>query len=115
MDRAITRISVETEALVFGSLLCVLQALDGYLTSLGVNRFGIEVEANPLIRYLMFSIGEIQALALIKSLAFVAILLLMFLAHRLNWVSKAMGVVAALYLLVAIIPWTYILFIRDYL
>lgn len=114
MERAI-RISIQAEAIIFGSLLCVLQALDGYLTSLGVNRFGIEIEANPIIRYLMFSIGEIPALALIKSMAFVAIVILMFLAHRLNWIPRVMGVVATLYLFVAILPWTYILFIRDYL
>ena len=114
MERAL-RISIEVEAIVFGSLLCLLQALDAYLTSLGVSRFGIEVEANPLIRHMMFSFGELPALAIVKCLAFVAIISLVFLSQKLNWITRAMGVVAALYLFVAIIPWTYILFVRDYL
>lgn len=114
MERAIQgKILIHPEALLFGSLLCVLQALDGFLTTMGVHRFGVEVEANPVIRYLMISLGEIPALALIKMLALSAIIILMFMAQRVNWISKAMGIVAALYIVVAILPWTYILFIRD--
>ena len=90
-----------------------MQALDGILTTIGVSRFGVEVEANPLIRNLMHSYGEIAALALVKSLAIVAICTLVFLAHRVTWVSKAMGYVAALYLFVAILPWTYLLFFKE--
>ena len=116
MERAIQgKISIQTEAIMFGSLLCVLQALDGVLTTMGVHRFGVEVEANPVIRYLMISLGEIPALAMIKSLALIAIIILMYLGQKVNWIAKAMGAVAALYLFIAILPWTYILFIRDFL
>ena len=114
MEQAIEKgFTLKIEALTLGVILCIMQALDGILTTIGVSRFGLEVEANPLIRGLMESYGEIFALALVKSLSIVAICVLVFLAHRVSWISKAMGYVAALYLFVAILPWTYLLFFKQ--
>lgn len=110
MERVIEKgFTLKIEAITLGFILCIMQALDGVLTTIGVSRFGIESEANPLIRSLMESYGEVFALALVKSFAIVAICVLVFLAHRVSWVSKALGYVTALYLFVAILPWTYLL------
>lgn len=103
------------KALFLGGLLCILQALDGILTSVGVSRFGIAVEGNPFIRSLMIELGHIPALGLIKCLAVVVIITLTWFARKLPWVNNAMGAVSCVYIFSAIIPWTYLLFIKPYL
>ena len=58
-------------------LLCLLLVLfqfqDGYWTYLGVSRFGIDAEGNPLIKWLLVEFGVVFGLMLPKLLAFVFI------------------------------------------
>jgi len=101
------------KAFVLGSVLCLLQALDGVLTSIGVSRFGIEWEGNPFIRALMEDFGPTTALGIVKCFAILLVVGLTFFARRLPWINNAMGAVSCIYLFVAIIPWSYYLFIAP--
>lgn len=99
--------------LMLGVLLALLQAADGILTSVGINRFGITIEGNPFLRSLMEEFGHIPTLALVKLLAIIVVVSLTIIANRLPWVKSAMGAVTCIYLFAAILPWTYILFFRP--
>ena len=83
----------------------VAQASDGVLTYIGVSSYGLHAEANPLISWLMASIGEGAALTTAKvSAAFFGI------ALHLSAVHKAVALLAALYMGAAVLPWVAILF-----
>lgn len=96
-----------------GALLCSLQGIDWFLTSVGVSRYGISIEGNPLIRALMHEYGSTLALGLVKSLAILVVFVLTYYGRKVPWVNNAMGAVACVYLFAAIIPWTYILFFNS--
>lgn len=102
-------------ALLLGAFLCVLQAADGILTSLGISRYGIDAEGNPILRHLMYELGHIPALGLVKALAILTVIGLTCFAKKLPWVNQAMGAISCLYVFAAIVPWTYVLFIKPYL
>ncbi|MCB0324848.1 MAG: hypothetical protein KDD69_14795 [Bdellovibrionales bacterium] len=101
------------KAFFLGAFLAVLQALDGVLTSMGVSRFGVAIEGNPFIRSLMEELGHVTALGLVKALAILIIVALTIFARRLPWINNAMGAIGCVYLFAAIIPWTYILFLKP--
>jgi hypothetical protein len=83
----------------------VAQASDGVLTYVGVSSYGLHAEANPLIGWLMASIGEGAALTTAKvSAAFFGI------ALHLSAVHKVVALLAALYMAAAVLPWMAILF-----
>ena len=94
---------------LFGDLAVVVfllaQVSDGVLTYIGVTIYGLSIEGNPLITWLMASMGEGPGLATAKVAAgFFGMLL------HLSAVHKAVAVLAGFYILVAIIPWMAILF-----
>ncbi|MDQ3211704.1 MAG: hypothetical protein M3Q85_03445, partial [Acidobacteriota bacterium] len=77
----------------------------GVLTYIGVSTYGLHVEGNPLIAWLMAAMGEGPALATAKLAAgFFGIALHMSAVHR------AVALLAGFYVAVAIIPWVTILF-----
>jgi uncharacterized membrane protein len=81
------------------------QASDGVLTYIGVSTYGLHIEGNPLIAWLMSAMGEGPALATAKLAAgFFGI------ALHLSAVHKAVALLAGFYVAVAIIPWVTILF-----
>lgn len=83
-----------------------LQALDFILTSIGVHRFGLEVEANPFISLVIYY-GGIPAFFLIKT--FVS-LLLYSITDRVF--TRSTGIALSIVLLIytaAVLSWTYIL------
>jgi hypothetical protein len=95
---------------VFGDIALVVfllaQVLDGALTYLGVTLYGPQMEGNPLIAWLMDRLGEGPGLAAAKiTAAFFGIVL------HLSAVHKAVALLAAFYVAVAIVPWTIILFL----
>ncbi len=96
--------------IMLGTMLAILQAMDGILTSIGVSRFGLHVEGNPLLRNLMELYGHAPALAITKGLAIFIVIFLTCLAHRVTWVKKALGALNCIYLFFAVLPWTYLLF-----
>ena len=81
------------------------QASDGVLTYVGVMTYGVTMEANPLIGWLMGTIGQAAGLATAKVAAgFFGI------ALHLSAVHKAVALLAFFYLAVAVVPWVAILF-----
>ena len=94
---------------LFGDVALIVfllaQASDGVLTYVGVSTYGLHVEGNPLIGWLMASIGEGPGLATAKLTAgFFGI------ALHLSSVHRAVALLAVFYLAVAVGPWVAILF-----
>lgn len=102
--------SPRTVALLAASLM-LLQILDGVLTSIGIDRFGLDVEGNSFLRGMMEQFGHVPTLAVAKFFAIALIASLALTANRVRWIPKAMGALTCLYLFAAILPWTYLLFI----
>jgi hypothetical protein len=88
----------------FGNIVIVLffvsQALDGAFTYIGIRAFGISIEGNPLLAWLMASFGAAPALAGAK-LAAVGFGMILHLAA----VHRAVAILTALYLSAALLPW----------
>lgn len=82
------------------------QAFDGILTYVGVATFGIGIEGNPLIAWLMGALGHGTGLATAKIMA-----VCFGIALHLSEVHKAVAALAAFYVVVAIVPWTVLLVI----
>jgi hypothetical protein len=103
------RSPVRWQARAFGDLVIVAfliaQVLDGAFTYVGLQVFGHSIEANPLIAWLIGLLGPAGALASAKSVAIVAGGFL----HLLH-VHLAVAVLTGLYLLLAVGPWTHLLF-----
>jgi len=83
----------------------VAQACDGVLTYVGVSVYGARIEGNPLLGWLMASIGQGLALAATKAAAGA-----FGIALHLSAVHRLVAALAAFYLAVAIVPWIAILF-----
>lgn len=107
--------SFAPEALLLGSLLVLLQLIDGVLTAIGIFRFGVSIEGNPVLRHFMIEYGHIPTLAVLKLFAVLVVCLLINASRRLRWVPGALGLVSLIYIITAVIPWTYILFIQPVL
>lgn len=88
----------------FGDIVLVafllVQALDGVLTYVGVRMYGPGIEGNPLLAWLMGSLGQGLALTLAKGTASAFGIVL-----HLSAVHRVVAVLAAFYLAVAILPW----------
>jgi hypothetical protein len=81
------------------------QASDGVLTYIGVSIYGLRVEGNPVIGWLMSAMGQGPALATAKLTAgFFGV------ALHLSSVHRAVALLAAFYIAVAVVPWLAILF-----
>ena len=93
----------------FGDLALLLfllaQASDGVLTYIGVSLYGLHMEGNPVIAWLMASIGEGPALASAKLAAGG-----FGVALHLSAVHRAVACLALFYFVVAVGPWVAILY-----
>jgi hypothetical protein len=85
----------------------VAQACDGVLTYIGVRIYGVGMEGNPLLGWLMASMGQGVALTATKVTAGA-----FGIALHLSAVHRVVAALAAFYLAVAIVPWITILFWR---
>jgi len=94
---------------IFGDVALIVfliaQASDGVLTYVGVSTYGLHIEANPLIGWLMTILGEGAALATAKFAA-----VAFGIALHLSAVHRAVAALAVLYFAVAVFPWITILF-----
>jgi uncharacterized membrane protein len=97
------------ELVLVGSLLVLLQILDGILTAAGVGTYGLHAEGNPLLRALMELVGAIPALLITKAACIGLIVLLCEQARSIRWLPLALKGVACIYTVMAVLPWTYIL------
>jgi hypothetical protein len=93
----------------FGNFVVVLfliaQLLDGIFTYLGVAAFGLS-EGNPIIAYYMTHHGVGPSLTVAKGLAIICSMIL----HLLG-LHRTLAVLTFLYLSMAVLPWTYLLFL----
>lgn len=99
--------NIETALLAF--TLATIQIIDGVFTSIGIGMFGLEIEANPLLRSLMSSFGVSETLTVVKFLSILTIYVLFKLSSRVNWIPTVFKGLILLYLLAAVLPWTVIL------
>jgi len=100
--------SLSRKAFMLGVLLVFCQVADGLLTYLGL-RFTMHMEANVFIRELMHMYGTAPGIVLVKLLAIVIVVILTQQAHRRRWIRPLIAAVVAIYLVLAILPWTYLI------
>ena len=101
--------SIPSEILVLGAILALLQVLDGVLTGIGMYHYGTSMEGNLLLRALMGVIGYLPALVVVKTASIGLIGVLCLQATKVQWLKPAFIGVIALYTVMAVVPWTYIL------
>jgi hypothetical protein len=111
---ATATLSLPTDIIVLGLILATLQILDGILTGIGMSQYGTGMEGNILLRSLMSAIGYLPALVIVKGASIALIALLCQQAPKISWLKPAFYGVIALYVIGAVVPWTYIL-LSDYL
>jgi len=94
----------------FGNLVVIAfliaQACDGVLTYVGISVYGIGMEGNPLLAWLMQWMGHGVALATAKIVAGG-----FGIALHLGAVHRVLAGLALFYVAVAIVPWVSILFL----
>lgn len=78
----------------------VMQALDGVLTYVGVRMYGLRIEGNPIMAWLMASLGQGVALTLAKGAAGA-----FGIALHMSAVHRVVAALAIFYLAIAIVPW----------
>jgi Domain of unknown function (DUF5658) len=93
----------------FGNLVVIAfliaQACDGVLTYVGVSVYGLGMEGNPIIAWMMGALGHGAALTAAKGVAGGFGILL-----HLGSVHRVLAALAAFYFVVAVVPWITILF-----
>jgi uncharacterized membrane protein len=94
---------------MFGDVVLVVfllaQACDGVLTYVGVSTYGVRIEGNPLLGWLMSSLGQGLALATAKATAGA-----FGIALHLTSVHRIVALLTAFYVAAAVVPWIGILF-----
>jgi hypothetical protein len=81
------------------------QCFDGIFTYVGVLRFGLGIEANPIIAALMLHFGHGVALTSAKIVAAG-----LGICLHVRQIHGAVAALAAFYLAIAILPWIMVLF-----
>ena len=94
----------------FGNLVViaflVAQACDGVFTYVGISVYGAHMEANPVLGWMMQTMGQGMALAAAKSVAGA-----FGIALHLSSVHRVVAALALFYIAVAVVPWMAILFL----
>lgn len=98
-----------TSRSLFGDVVVVAfliaQASDGVLTYVGVRTYGVHIEGNPLLGWLMAWVGQGFALAAAKAAAGAFGIVL-----HLTSVHRVVALLTAFYFAAAVLPWIRILF-----
>ena len=94
---------------LFGDVVVVAfliaQASDGVLTYVGVRTYGLHIEGNPLLGWLMAWVGQGVALTVAKTAAGAFGIVL-----HLTSVHRVVALLTAFYFAAAVVPWIRILF-----
>ena len=90
-------------------LLTCIQILDGVLTISGIYTYGSSIEGNPLLQYFMQSVDAYSPIIFAKVLAIGIIWFLYSVHEQVSWLIPSLRLVGGVYILAALIPWTYIL------
>jgi hypothetical protein len=83
----------------------IAQACDGVFTYVGVATYGLHVEGNPLLAWLMAVLGSGAGLAAAKAAAGA-----FGIALHLVSVHRVVAALAVFYFAVAVVPWISVLF-----
>jgi hypothetical protein len=101
--------AVASSRSLFGDIVVVLfliaQLLDGVFSYLGIGAFGVS-EGNPLIAHYIHYVGLGASLTAAKILAVVCAMVLHLLGFH-----RVLACLTLLYLSLAILPWTVLLFL----
>lgn len=97
------------ELYLLGALLVMIQILDGCLTFIGIQIFGIQVEGNLLLQNAMHQFGPVATLALTKGTISIICLCLISISKKIPWTKNGLILVSSIYLICAIFPWAYII------
>ncbi len=89
-------------------LFLIAQACDGVLTYVGVSVYGPRIEGNPLVAWVMETMGHGPGLAMTKAVAGA-----FGIALHLSSVHRVVAALTGFYLVVAILPWIGILFFMS--
>lgn len=93
----------------FGNFIIIVfliaQVLDGAFTYLGISSYGL-TEGNPLIAHFIERHGAGASLTIAKVLAVIC-----SMALHLLGLHRTLGVLTLMYLALAVLPWTYLLFV----
>ena len=84
----------------------LVQVCDGLLTYVGVTAYGVHMEGNPLMAWLMLWMGRGPALAMTKAAASG-----FGVALHLTAVHRVVAALTLFYVALAILPWLGILFV----
>jgi len=103
-------ISLSRKAFIVGAALVCCQFLDGILTYLGLALLGVHMEGNAFLRELMHAYGKAPVLFVIKTIAVLFVVGLTFFSHRRRWVRWIICALVCVYLALALIPWTLIIY-----
>ncbi|MGE3511647.1 MAG: hypothetical protein AB7N65_22485 [Vicinamibacterales bacterium] len=94
----------------FGNLAMIgfllVQYLDGFYTYVGFSIWGLNIEANPLIRGAVSLVGPGTGLAIAKLFAIGLGMML-----HLRGVHGAVALLTGIYVVLSIVPWTALLFL----
>ncbi len=78
----------------------IVQCTDAWLTAIGIYRYGVAVEANPIVAWYTHVLGVGVALLAVKAVAIGCAAALHAQTCR-----RTLSALSALYVVVAIIPW----------
>jgi hypothetical protein len=84
----------------------LVQICDGVLTYVGVSAYGVHMEGNPLLAWLMLWMGRGPALAMTKAAASG-----FGIALHLTSVHRVVAALTLFYLALAILPWLGVLYV----
>jgi hypothetical protein len=90
----------KTHAILAFALFAAVQVTDASLTAAGVSRFGVSMEANPLVAFYIDACGLMTGLFATKALAIAAGAILHASARYL-----ALAVLTVIFVFAAIVPW----------
>ncbi len=102
-------LSLSKKAFLLGVTLVLCQLFDGLLTYTGLEMQGVHMEGNTFLRELMLAYGTAPVLVIAKFLAIVLVLVLTFYAHNRKWIRPVIATLIAIYLVIAVVPWTIII------
>lgn len=97
--------AVDEGVRLLGLSLCWMQIFDGFLTWLGISRYGIGFEGNPFLHNLMLNFGAVPTLIGTKLFAIIAVIFVCVFSQNAKWVKSGLIVTNAIYLILAVIPW----------
>ena len=101
--------SISKKALQLGLILALCQVLDGFLTYLGLSLLGVEMEGNAFLRTLMEVHGTFPVLFISKIIALGLVIVLTGYAHRRKWIRPIIAILCMIYLVLAVLPWSFII------